>query len=65
MKISLREKKRRSSKQIADEQRYIIPTVKKINCTYIVHMIRRNDTHRLKLEGPFEGMITRGRPRKE
>ena len=40
---------------LADEQLYIIPTIKKINITYFGHMIRRNNIHRLLLEGPLEG----------
>ena len=33
--------------------------------TYSGHMIRRNNMHRLILEGPLEGKISRGRPRME
>ena len=47
----------------ADEQLYIIPTIKKRTMTYCGHMIRRNNIHRLILEGPLEGKISRGKPR--
>ena len=57
MKISWRE--------LADEQLYIIPTIKKKKITCFGHMIRRNNIHRLILEGPLEGKISRGRPRTE
>ena len=40
---------------MADEQLYIIPTIKKRQITYFGHMIRRNNIHRLLLEGPMEG----------
>ena len=40
---------------LADEQLYIIPTIKKRKITYFGHMIRRNNIHRLLLEGPLEG----------
>ena len=33
--------------------------------TYFGHMIRRNNIHRLLLEGPLEGEISRGSPRTE
>ena len=51
MKISWREKK--ASEE--DAQIYVIPTIKKRNITYFDHMIRRNNIHRLLLEGPLEG----------
>ena len=47
---------------LADEQLYMIPTIKKL---YFGHMIRRNNIHRLLLEGPLEGERSRGRPRTE
>ncbi len=61
MKISWREKK--ASEE--DAQLYVIPTIKKRNITYFDHMIRRNNIHRLLLEGPLEGKRSRGRPRTE
>ncbi len=62
-KISWREKKRNEEVlNLTDEQLYVIPTIKKTNITYFGHMIRRNNIHRLILEGPLEGKITRGRP---
>ena len=67
MKISWREKK--SNEEVltlADEQLYIIPTIKKRKLTYFGHVIRRNNIHRLiSLEGPLEGKVCRGRPRTE
>ena len=47
---------------LADEQLYIIQTIKKRKITYFGHMIRRNNNHRLMLEGPLEGTRIRGRP---
>ncbi len=56
MKISWREKKTNEEVlTLADEQLYIIPTIKKRKITYFVNMIRRNYIHRLLLEGPLEG----------
>ena len=43
----------------------IIPTIKKRKITYFCHMIRRNIIHRLVLDGPLEGKVSRGRPRTE
>ena len=52
MTISCREKKTNGEVlKMADEQLYIIPT------TYLCHTIRRNNIHRLILEGPLEGNI--------
>ena len=51
--------------KLADEQLYIIPTIKKRKTTYFGHMIGRNNIHRLIWEGPLEGEISRGRPRTE
>ena len=66
MKISWSEKKTNEEVlTLADEQFYIIPTIKKIKITYFSHMIRRNDIHRLLLEGPLEGKRSRRRPRTE
>ena len=66
MKISWRKKKTNEEVlTLADEQRYIIPTIKKLKITYFGHMIRRNNIHRLILEGPLEGKVSRGRPRTE
>ena len=64
MKISWRENKT-NEEILADEQLYIIPTMKKRKITYFGHMIRRNNIHRLLLEGPLEGKRSRGRPRTE
>ena len=65
MKISWREKKTNEEVlTLADEQLYIILTIKKRKITYFGHMIRRN-IHRLLLEGPLEGKRSRGRPRTE
>ena len=56
MKISWREKKTNEEVlTLADEQLYIIPTIKKRKITYFGNMIRRNYIHRLLLEGPLEG----------
>ena len=66
MKISWREKETNEEVlETVDEQLYIIPTIKKIKITYFGHMIRRNNIHRLLLEGPLEGKVSRGRPRTE
>ena len=66
MKISWRERKTNEEVlTLADEQLYIIPTIKKRKLTYFGHMIRRNNIHRLILEGPLEGKVSRGRPRTE
>ena len=66
MKISWREKKRNEEiLEMVDEQLYIIPTIKKRKITYFGHVIRRNNIHRLLLEGPLEGKVSRGRPRTE
>ena len=52
-KISWREKKTNEEVlTLADEQLYIIPTIKKRKITYLN---RRNYIHRLLLEGPLEG----------
>ena len=52
MKISWRDKKTNEEVlKLADEQLYIIPTIKKRKITYFGHMIRRNNIHRLLLEG--------------
>ncbi len=48
---------------MVDEQLYIIPTIKKRQITYFGHMIRRNNIHRLILDGLLEGKVSRGRPR--
>ena len=37
-----------------EEQLYLIPTIKKSKITYFIHMIRRNNIHRLLLKGPLE-----------
>ena len=66
MKISWREKKTNEEVlTLADEQLYIIPTIKKRKITYFGHMTRRNNILRLLLEGPLEGKVSRGRPRTE
>ena len=44
------------------EQLCIIPTITKRKNTYFGHMIRRNDIHRLLLEGPMKLERSRGRP---
>ena len=65
MKISRRDKKTNEEVlKLADEQLYIIPTIKK-KITYFGHMIRRNNIHRLLLEGLLQGKLSRGRPRTE
>ena len=64
MKISWRENKTNEEVlKLADEQLYIIPTIQKRKITNFGHMIRRNNIHRLILEGPLEGKISRGGPR--
>ena len=57
MKISWRETKTNDEViKLADEQLYIIPTIKKRKkITYFGHMIRRNNIHMFILEGPLEG----------
>ena len=51
MKISWSEKKTNEGVlTLADEQLYIIPTIKKRNINYFGHMIRRNNIHRLMLD---------------
>ena len=56
MKISWREKKTNEEVlTLADEQLYIIPTIKKRKITYFGNMIRRNYIHRLLLEGHGRG----------
>ena len=56
MKISWREKKTNEEVlTLADDQPYTIPTIKKRKITYLGHMIRRNNIHRLLLEGPLTG----------
>ena len=49
----------------ADEQLYLISTIKKRKTTYFGHIIRRNNIHRLLLDGPLEGKRSRRRPRTE
>ncbi len=66
MKISCRENKTNEEVlEMVDQTLYIIPTIKKRKITYFGHMIRRNNIHRLLLEGPLEGKRSRGRPRTE
>ena len=66
MKISWREKKTNEDVlTLTDEQLYIIPTIKKRKISYFGHMIRCNNIHRLILQGPLEGKVSRGRPRTE
>ena len=66
VKISWREKKTNEEfLTLAGEKLYIIPTIKKRKITYFGHMIRRNNIHRLLLEGPLEGKRSRGRPKTE
>ena len=66
MKISWRDKKTNEEVlKLADERLYIVPTIKKRKIAYFGHMIRRNNIHRLLLEGPMEGKLSRGRPRTE
>ena len=60
MKISWRDKKTNEEVlKLADERLYIIPTIKKRKFTYFDHMIRRNNIHRLLLERPLEGKLSR------
>ena len=66
MKIFWREKKTNEEVlKLADEQLYIIPTIKNRQITYFSHMIRRNNIHRLLLDGTLEGKINRGLPSTE
>ena len=44
---------------------YIIPAIKKRKLSFFGHMIRRDNIHRLLLEGKVEGKRSRGRPRAE
>ena len=48
--------------KLADERLYILPTIKKRKINLYGHMIRRNNIHRMLLEGPLEGKLNRGRP---
>ena len=60
MKISWREKKTNEEVlTLADEQLYIIPTIKKRKMTYFGHMIRRNNIHKLISDCPLEGKLSR------
>ncbi len=61
------ERKKRNEEvlEMVDEVLYIVPTIKKRKMTYFGHMIRRNNIHRVILESPLEGKISRGRPRTE
>ena len=61
--IQERKENKWRSPKMADEQLYIIPTIKKRKISYFGHMIRRNNIHRLILEDPLERKISRGRPR--
>ena len=62
MKISWRENKTNEEVlEMVDEHLYIFPTIKKRKCACFGHMFRRN-IHRLVLEGPPEGKVSRGRP---
>ena len=55
MKLSLRDKKTNEGViKLADEWFYIVPTIKKRKIAYFGHMIRRNNIHRLLLEGPLQ-----------
>ena len=70
MKISWREKKTNEEiLKLTEKQLYIIPTIQKRKITYFGHMIKRNNMHKLILEGPLEspleGKLSRGRPRTE
>ena len=56
MKISWRENKiNEEVLTLADEQLYIIQTIQKRKMTKFGHMLRRNNIHRLTLDGPLEG----------
>ena len=60
MKISWRDTKTNEEVlKLADERLYIVPTIKKRKIAYFGHMIRRNNTHRLLLEGPMEGKLSK------
>ena len=66
MKISWRDKKTNEEVlQLTDERLYIITTIKKRKITYFGHMIRRNNIHRLLMEGTLEEKVCRGKPRAE
>ena len=66
MKIYWRDKKTNEEVlKLADERRYIVPTIKKRKIAYFGNLIRRNSIHRLLLVGPMEGKLSRGRPRTE
>ena len=56
------EKRNEEVVKMADEQLHIIPTIKKRRITYFGHMIRRNNIHRLVLDGPLDEKITSGGP---
>ena len=45
--------------KMANDYLHIIPTIKKRKITHLGHMIRRNNIHRLLLEGPLAGRISR------
>ena len=46
-------------------KRYVVPTIKLRKISYFGHMVRRDNIHRLLLEGKIEGTRPRGRPRTE
>ena len=46
-------------------KRYVVPTIKLRKISYFGHMVRRDNIHRLLLEGKIEGKRPRGRPRTE
>ena len=57
MKMSRRETNEEEVLKLTDEQVCIIPTLKKRKITYFGHMIKRNNMHRLILEGQLEGKL--------
>ena len=66
MKISWREKKANKVViKLADEQLLHNSNKKEKKIYLRWHIIRRNNIHRLILDGPPEGKISRGRPRAE
>ena len=46
-------------------KKYVLPAIKKRKLSFFGHMIRRDNMHRLLLEGKIEGERSRGRPRAE
>ena len=51
--------------KMINTKEYVVPTIKKRQLSFFGHMIRRDNMHRLLLEGKIDGKRGRGRPRAE